>query len=675
MAPKSLRIFALGLLGLAGGVSAQPADLVEEFLGEVAFDEIQVSPDGRRVAFLARTNDFRNDREDISLWIADLARGGEPVRRSPEPWACSALRWSPDGRSLAFLAAAESEGPTQIHLLGPESDAPRRLTDPARFEEGILFYDWLPDGSGLVFAATAPPDEAEIAAQKKLRSFYGDVRRLPGPPTPKAALYKGRLTSAGLEIDPLGTAPFEALGALDVSPDGRWIAVSGFDLSERVDTVEVVLLPIGPQAQASRSTKNFSWEESLAWAGGNLFVAAMGEERDGRFAVTEAHLQKMDSGGRLAPVAPDLQGYVQQLVPLSDGSLLVTTSVSTRMRISRVEPATGKVRQLHENRGWIFNLSASGDGKTIAFAASDSRHFPEIYVADGLDGIARARPLSRRNAALSQRPLPEIEVVSWDNGEGDRVEGVLFWPPGRKGEKNLPLVVDLHGGPFSVARTEAVGLAGAHTSYPALLASRGFLVLNPNYRGSAGRGDEFTRAVQKDHCSRPATDVITGALSLVARGWADRSRMGVIGYSYGGAVANCVLARSDLFRAVCSGAGRWNDIATATSLRGPGWAEAFYEGKLPWDAFEEYWTESPISRTGRIKTPTLAVFGEVDGVTPGHAEAMYRSLALSGAPVELLIFPGERHLFRKPSHKRTKMRAEISWLEHYLLGKPRAELP
>jgi len=145
-------------------------------------------------------------------------------------------------------------------------------------------------------------------------------------------------------------------------------------------------------------------------------------------------------------------------VPLADGSLLVTANVSTHVRISRVEPGSGKARTLLDQRGWLSSLSASRDGQTIAFVTTDSRHFPEIYVAQGPDGMAGARPVTDFNAALTREPLPEIETVSWDDGEGSTVEGALFWPPGRKGEKNLPLIVDLHGGPFSVARTEAVSL-------------------------------------------------------------------------------------------------------------------------------------------------------------------------------------------------------------------------
>ncbi|MFP5287399.1 MAG: prolyl oligopeptidase family serine peptidase, partial [Thermoanaerobaculia bacterium] len=574
------------LLGLALLVPAAAfGDTIEEFLGETSYDEVRVSPDGRRVAFIARTNDFEGDREDAGVWLAELDKPEkEPVRATRQPGGYSSLQWSPDSRLLSFLWTDETTGAPHLYVLDPAGggEPSRRLTDPGRFADGLSLYDWLPDGSGVLFVANEP-DESSWVRQKKLRELYGDVRRMPGPPPPKSALYRQSLAPGGTAAR-LAEVPLGIPTALALSPDGGWAALNGYGLSEMTDTSEILLLPLGPQAQAPVRTKNFSWEESFVWVGSDLIVAAAGEEVDGRFAVTEAHLHRAGTGdGRLTPIAPDLPGYVIQMVPLGDGSLLVTTIVSTRMRASRVEPATGKAVLLHEHQGWIYTVSASQDGRRIAFVAGDPRRFSEIYVADGPEGIATARPLTRWNARLSAAPLPEVETVTWDNGEGDRVEGVLFWPPGRKGEKGLPLIVDLHGGPFGVARTEAVGLYGSYMSYPALLASRGFLVLNPNYRGSAGRGDAFTRAVQGGNCSRPARDVITGAESLAARIWADRNRMGIIGYSYGGLTTNCVITRTDLFRAAATGAGQWNNLSLFSSRRGRSWSETFYGSKAPWE--------------------------------------------------------------------------------------------
>lgn len=656
------------LLTLTPGARADLGD-IDTSLGEISFDEMQVAPDGGRLAFITRVNDFEHDREAFAVWTLDLSGAARPVRLA-DAGTFSALRWSPDGRLLSFLSAGDGEA-AQLFVLEPAAGkAPRQMTDPARFAGGIDLYDWLPDGSGLIFVASEPPAE-RVEAQRKRKDFYGDVRRLAGSP-PKPSVY--RIALADGKADRVFAMPFDVPVALAVSPDGWWLAAVGYDTVGTMDTNEVFLLPLGPQAIGPQRTQNSIWEESLAWAGNDLFAAGPGEEK-GRYTNTEARLYRVEGHSRLVRVSPGLEGYVKQVVPLADGSLLVTAAVSTRMRVSRVEPGSATARTLLDNPGRVFNLSASNDGGVITFASTDPRRFPEIYVARGPDGIAKARPVTDFNVSLSRQPLPEIETVSWDDGEGGTVEGVLYWPPGRKGERGLPLIVDLHGGPFSIARMETVSLQAASHTYPAVLAARGFLVLNPNYRGSAGRGDAFSQGIEGRRCSRPSEDVIRGVESLVARGWADRERLGLMGYSAGGGLSKCLLGRTNLFRAVSTGAGAWNDIEVYSGKWGLWWSEWLYQGTSPWTDFDLWWRESPVSGLEKIKTPTLIISGERDGDAPRQGDELYRALLARGVPVEHLIFPGEGHVFSKPSHKRTKMRAEISWFEHYLLGKPRAELP
>jgi len=656
---------------------AARADLgdVDTSLGEISYEEVQVSPDGSRLAFITRRNDFELDREVFAVWMLGLARpasseAARPVRLL-EAATYSALRWSPDGRLLSFLAAGDGEA-SQLHVLEPVAGkAPRRVTDPARFADGIDVYDWLPDGSGLIFVATDPPDET-AEARRKQKELYGDVRRQPGPPK-RSSFY--RVTLADGRISRIDANSFSVPVAVAVSPDGWWLAILGYGAVETVESNELQLLPLGPQAVGAQRTHNRIWEESFAWVGKELFVAGPGAEAGDRYTNTEGRLYRVEGMSRLARVSPELEGYVKQVVPLADGVLLVSANVSTHMRVSRVEPASGKTRMLLDQPGWIGNLSASRYGGTIAFVTSDPHHYPEIYVAQGPDGMSKARPVTDFNASLTRQPLPETETVSWDDGEGGTVEGVLFWPPGRRGEKGLPLIVDLHGGPFTVARTEAVSLQASFLYFPNVLAARGFLVLNPNYRGSAGRGDAFSQGIENRRCSRPSQDVILGVESLVARGWADRQRLGLMGYSGGGGLSKCLLGRTDLFRAVSTGAGVWNDIELFSSPRGPSWSEFFFPGTSPWTDFELWLRESPVSHLEQIKTPTLIISGEKDGDAPRQGDELYRALLARGVTVEHLIFPSEGHVFSKPSHKRTKMRAEISWFEHYLLGKPRAELP
>lgn len=663
--------FSLSLLSLVSLLSlflmpASAADLsdVQTFLGQTSYDEAQISPDGSRLAFITRRNDFERDREVFALWTLDLSRPNARPVRIAEPESCSGLRWSPDGRSISFLSGGAETG-AQLFLMTPDAGAaPRRLSDPARFSGGIDLYEWLPDGSGLVLAAAD-------ASPRGQPDFYGDVRRLSGPPAAASSLF--RLLLADGRVERLAPAPFEAPESLALSPDGRWLAVTGSGLRQTTDSAEVALLPMA--SGEPRRSRNLVIEEGPAWSGEDLFVVGTGEEKDGRYTATEARMYRVDRGDlHLVRIAPGLRGHINQQVPLADGSLLAVTTVSTGMQVVRVEPASGAVRTLREQHGWLAGLVASRDGGRIVFAAGDAHHFAELYVAEGVEGMATARPVTDLNAALSRQPLPEIETVSWDGSDGVSVEGVLFWPPGRKGEKGLPLIVDLHGGPFGAARTEAVDLYGSYASYPALLAARGFLVLNPNYRGSAGRGDEFARGIEGHHCSVPSREVVQGVESLIARGWADRARVGLIGYSGGGSLSKCLVGRTDLFRAACTGAGVWDHLSLFGTVRGGFWAEAFYGGKTPWEDFELWWNESPMGALGRVRTPTLIVAGERDGTAPAQAAEMYYGLLWRGVPAESLVFPGEGHIFSRPSHKRTKICAELSWLEHYVLGKPRAEL-
>ena len=661
--------FFLFLLSLAWMPASADLSDVQTFLGQTSYDEVRISPDGSRLAFIARRNDFERDREVFTLWTLDLSPPGARPVRIAEPESCSGLRWSPDGRALTFLAIPDPDSGAQLFLVAPDGGAaPRRLGDPARFPAGIDLYEWLPDGSGVVLAASD-------AGRRGRSDFYGDVRRTSGLPSASSSLFRLAVADGGIER--LGPAPVEVPESLAISPDGRWLAVTGSGLRQTMDSTEVTLLPMASANAGGepRRSRNLVIEEGPAWIGEDLFVVGTGEEKDGRYTATEARMYRVDRGDlHLVRVAPGLRGHLNQQVPLADGSLLAVITVSTGMQVVRVEPASGAVRTLREQRGWLAGLVASRDGGRIAFVAGDARHFSEIYVAEGPEGIAGARAVTDFNAALSRMPLPEIETVSWDGGDGVSVEGVLFWPPGRRGEKGLPLIVDLHGGPFGVARTEAVDLYGSYASYPALLAARGFLVLNPNYRGSAGRGDEFARGIEGHHCSVPSREVVQGVESLIARGWADRARVGLIGYSGGGSLSKCLVGRTDLFRAACTGSGVWDHTLTFGSPRGRMWAETFYDGKTLWEDPGRWWSESPVSGLGRVRTPTLIVSGELDGGAPAQAAEMLYGLVWRGVPAESLVFPGEGHIFSKPSHKRTKIRAELSWLEHYLLGKPRAEL-
>jgi len=166
-------------------------------------------------------------------------------------------------------------------------------------------------------------------------------------------------------------------------------------------------------------------------------------------------------------------------------------------------------------------------------------------------------------------------------------------------------------------------------------------------------------------------DVLSGVDSLVASGSADQNRMGIIGASFGGELVNCLIGRTTRFKAACSSSGVYNDISYFGTADNSIQNEVRDSNKAPWEDFRTYWEESPISRAGSIKTPTLVIIGGVDRRVPTlQANELYRALVYAGVPSELLVFPGEGHIFNKPLHRLKKVERELWWLDHYVLGLP-----
>jgi len=318
----------------------------------------------------------------------------------------------------------------------------------------------------------------------------------------------------------------------------------------------------------------------------------------------------------------------------------------------------------------VYGLTVREGG--VAFARSTAESFDEIWWSPDPDDPGSARPVTDFNAELTAEAAPVVEPFSWTNSDGQTIEGVLYWPPGEHRSQGLPLMVDIHGGPWSARTAALAATGGGWAYYPALLASRGYLVLEPNYRGGTGRGVEFLRAIEGYSCSRPADDVLTGVDALVEDGWADPDRMGVMGYSYGGLMTNCLIGRTSRFRVAASGAGLWNDASYFGSSDNFAQTDIRYDGLAPWEDPERFWDESPISRAGNIDTPTLIVFGGADRRVPvEQGLELYRALEYRGVPAELLVFPGQAHGFTRPEYKLKKVQAELAWIDRYMKGTTR----
>ncbi len=651
----------------------------EDFLSVTTFSSVVVAPDGRHVAFVASADNFETNKRESAIWRVDLDDDAQvigSVRLAATAASYSALRWSPGARHLAFSSAPEAGASDQLFVLDMRGGEPRQLTDSESFSEGVTAYDWLPNGSALVFAAPLPPSAEE---KEEYEAFYGDVVRYADLPHHSTVDW----VSVGLDG---GTQRIATVGIqvaeLKLAPDGNSIALLSnapsrperfFDSAAQQ---EVYLLPATGGGELQQLTNNFIREVRIQWRrdGAGLYATGLGYVHETRGRWTQAKLFSIGLDGQVENLGPSFNGEFSarygrgSFVQLPDGTLLANGVVSTRTNIYGVDPRARRAELLTDFHGEVSNLTASSDGNLIAFALVTNESFPELYVARGVGDLMGAERVTDFNVEIASMSMPEVEAIRWPNGEGDDIEGILYWPPGQRGALGLPLVVSIHGGPWSV-RTENLG-PFSHGSYPALLASHGYLVLEPNYRGGSGRGDEFLHAIEGYSCSRPATDVLTGVDYLIERGWADPDRMAVKGYSYGGLMTNCLITKTNRFRAAASGAGLWNDISYFGTADNWGQTDIRYFGAVPWENLQGYWEESPISGAGNITTPTLVTIGAADRRVPTtQGFELYRALVRLGVSTELLVFPREPHGFREPAHKLTRVRAEMRWIDHYLLGK------
>jgi acylaminoacyl-peptidase len=276
--------------------------------------------------------------------------------------------------------------------------------------------------------------------------------------------------------------------------------------------------------------------------------------------------------------------------------------------------------------------------------------------------------LTNINPMMDSWILPQIEIVKWTGADGDPVEGILELPAGynRETDGPLPMIVELHGGPTADTKYRfRLWIYGR-----ALMPANGYAVFSPNYHGSTGFGDTFLAKLIGRENEIEVTDIATGVEHLIQSGLADKDLLGIMGWSNGGYLTNCMITHyPDMFKAASSGAGVL-DMALQWSIEDtPGHVINFVQG-LPWEQQKHYQDASPLYMLDKVKTPTLIHVGGNDPrVPPAHSRALYRALYhYLDVPVELVVYPNEPHGLTTHNNRLAKMEWDLAWFEKYLLG-------
>jgi dipeptidyl aminopeptidase/acylaminoacyl peptidase len=317
--------------------------------------------------------------------------------------------------------------------------------------------------------------------------------------------------------------------------------------------------------------------------------------------------------------------------------------------------------------GMVVNLAGiSADGKTAVGTTGDPLHPDEVYKSDL--SFASIEKITNQNAWLGDYALGATEVVKWKSSkDGIEIDGIVTKPVDWDGTKKVPFLLNPHGGPTGASLL-------TFNAGEQIMAANGYMVLEPNFRGSSGRGEKFATANQNDWGGGDYKDDMSGVQAIVDKGWADPDRLGAFGWSYGGYMTMWIDTQTDRFKAISPGAGLPDLISMYAQTDIHKYLTEFEGVKTPWDNYQEYWDHSPMKFINNVKTPTMILHGQSDTRVPiPQSEEFYRGLVDRKVPVEYVTYPRENHGFVEPRHVQDRYQRYLVFFGKYLNNPPVTE--
>jgi dipeptidyl aminopeptidase/acylaminoacyl peptidase len=641
--------------------------------------DLTIAPDGAWVAYTVVFADAKKDKDDADVWMTNWA-GTEHVRLTSSPERESQPRFSPDGKWLAFLSSrpqGDEDKPAggQVWLMSRQGGEARRITER---KGGVSDFQWSPDSSTLVLVGDDPDpeDDKDTADDDKATKKPIVIDRYHFKADAGGYLDHRR---SHLYLLTIATGAIETLTSGDVddespawSPDGTKIAFTsgrGGD-HDRTNDSNVCVIDAKPGAEARVLTTWAGPDDQArpAWSPDGAALAYLQGSEGKLFAYNRNTLAVVPAAGGTPKLLTDpATTDVDSPAWAPDGKAIYVQLARDRAReLARVPAAGGPPVSLTSGRRVVKAAAVGKDGR-IAVIATTGTAAPEVHAlaapaAGKPDAPRELKVLTTQNDAwLAGIQLGAVEDVDSTSSDGTRVGSVLVKPPSYADGTRYPLILYIHGGPNSQDQHE-LDLESQ------ILAAKGYVVLNVNYRGSAGRDAAYQTAIFADWGNKEVIDLRGAVDHLIAAGVADPARLGIGGWSYGGILTDYTIATDPRFKAAVSGAGS----ALQTSMYGTDQYVFQYNLEMgpPWKN-PDVWTKVsyPFLHADRIRTPTLFLCSQADFNVPcAGAEQMYQALRTEGIDTQLVIYPGQHHGLTIPSYRRDRLQRYLDWFGTYLGG-------
>ena len=621
----------------------------------------RVSPDGSRVAYLVAENDTEKEQAwkfVTHLWMAVTAGPANSARQFTRgEKSVSNVEWSPDGKIVAFTmeAGEEKEAKAQVWFMYADGGEPWQIT---KHKAGVRAFQFSPDGRTLLLTATPAVNEEE-----EKRTKQKDDAVVVDHDLKMAQLWMWNIATG--EEKQISKGDFTVSDAR-WSPDGTHICFTA-NPTPRLDdsplrTVWILDVANSTQrklAQSADPTHSARWSPDGKWIA-YLSSSAPFLSKENLFFVDA-------NGGAPKKLSGSFELDAGEPIWSQDGREIYFSSEDHEAeRVFEAEVATGTIRPLTSATSVVDVTEISANGKAAVGTVSDAMHPAEVFRSDLSFGSLER--ITNQNAWLSEYALGASEVVKWKSSkDGMEIDGIVTKPVGFDGAHKVPFLLNPHGGPTGASQL-------SFNSTEQIMAANGYMVLQPNFRGSSGRGEKFASANQDDWGDGDYKDDMSGVQAMVDKGWADPERLGAFGWSYGGYMTMWIDTQTDRFKAISPGAGLPDLYSMYSQTDIHRYMTMFLGIKAPWDNFQEYWDHSPMKFVGNVKTPTMILHGQADTRVPiAQSEEFYRALYERHVPVEFVTYPRENHGFIEPRHIQDRWQRYLVFFGQYLNNPPVTE--
>ena len=650
----------------------------EDYIALKVVSDPQLSPDGKWVAYTVSSPSLQDNRNIARVWVVEVAtgrarqltgRGGPGSDRQP--------RWSPDGKTLAFISTRDSGA--QVWVLPIAGGDARKVS---RLPEGAADPLWLPDGSGLLVVSDikwplnqeidqrngAYPTEARIWTGLMWR-HWDDFRAGKRQHLFRVDLASGTatdLTPVDHDVPTIGTG---GDGDVAVSPDGKEIVVAMHGDTTVADNTNVDLFRVSPAGGASGEplclTKNRGADNTPRYSPDGKWLSYLSMQRAG-FEADRLRLMLVGrSDGRIvgqpvdATAGWDLSVGTYSWCP-SSKCIYAVVEERGRDNIYRID-LPGYKRTRVVTGGVNTAVRVGPDNRTLAYLHQSNTQPPEVWTFN-----RTARALSHHtDSAVATLDLPPLEEFGFVGALGDSVFGWSQKPPGFDAARKYPLIYLVHGGPQGAWLDNW----GPRWNYQ-MFAARGFAVAAVNFHGSTGYGQKFTDAISRHWGDYPFEDLMKG-LDVAARlPYVDSTRMGAAGASYGGYMILWMAGHTDRFKVLVDHDGVFNPVSMAGSTEELWFTDWEFGGSVQRnrDLYEKW---SPLNHVNNWKTPLLVVHGQLDyRVDLSEGYQAFTAAKRMGVEAKFLYFPDEGHWVLRPRNRRIWWGTVLDWLEVHLNETP-----